>query len=193
MRDVAANVGAMRLRRIGCGVLLLVGVLAGAARLEAHPTRPTAAVVVEPAEVATAAPLPVEALPAASLTRGPAAAPVWPWLALLLVPALAAPRRGRWRVDRGRRGLAAALGLLLAVFACETAVHSVHHLAEPAAGERCPGYAASQHVSGLSAAPATPDLPPLARLAGAAAAAAEPLVSQISAGAHCRAPPRLPA
>jgi hypothetical protein len=49
---------------------------------------------------------------------------------------------------RPRRALVLALMLLLAVFAFESGVHSVHHLAERDGGQHCAVASASQHVTG---------------------------------------------
>ncbi|HEY7040914.1 MAG TPA: hypothetical protein VID28_18755 [Methylomirabilota bacterium] len=49
---------------------------------------------------------------------------------------------------RGLRGRAIALGLslVLAVFALESAVHSVHHLASPETAATCPVHAGAEHL-----------------------------------------------
>ena len=57
---------------------------------------------------------------------------------------------GWWRRagSRSRRGsLAVALSLVLTVFTFETAVHSVHHLADPEAGVDCPVLSGSQNLA----------------------------------------------
>ena len=60
-----------------------------------------------------------------------------------------------------RRALALGLSLALGVFTLETAVHSVHHLVDPATAATCPVLASSQHLSWGEAQAATTDAPPL--------------------------------
>jgi hypothetical protein len=102
-------------------VLLGVGAPAwahpGAPLLEDPPAPSEASVVVQPSAVS-----PTPAPPAA------ANAPGAPWLALLA--ALAALSVAR----RPRRALVLALVVLLAVFAFEGGVHSVHHQLDPGTG-----------------------------------------------------------
>lgn len=64
---------------------------------------------------------------------------------------------------RGSRGRVIALGLSLAlgVFTLETAVHSVHHLADPETAATCPVLSGSQHLSWGEAQAAATDAPPL--------------------------------
>jgi hypothetical protein len=68
------------------------------------------------------------------------------------------------RVDPRARGraVALALSLLLAVFAVEAAVHSVHHLADRAAAADCSVLASSQHLAWGAADPVDTGRPPLA-------------------------------
>jgi hypothetical protein len=81
----------------------------------------------------------------------PAAPPLSPatpgaplgFLSFLLVASVIAEGLGSWR-----KTAAVTLGLLLGVFTFGIAVHSVHHLSEPAKGAECPVFFASQHVSG---------------------------------------------
>jgi len=57
---------------------------------------------------------------------------------------------GWWRRAGSRsrgRALAVALSLVLAVFTVETAVHSVHHLADPESGSDCPVLSGSQSLA----------------------------------------------
>jgi hypothetical protein len=89
-----------------------------------------------------AAPSETLASPVPSWTAAPTPVPM-PWHVIALLAGLAA-----LGARRPRRALGLALILLLAVFAFESGVHSVHHLADPARGERCAVAAASQHVSG---------------------------------------------
>ena len=68
---------------------------------------------------------------------------------LVLVAALLAAV-GWWRRAGSRsrrRGLAVALSLVLTVFTFETAVHSVHHLADPHSGVDCPVLSGSQNLA----------------------------------------------
>jgi hypothetical protein len=71
----------------------------------------------------------------------PAHAPLWPsaMLAAAVLLVVATPRRA----------LAMALLLILAVFAAETAVHSVHHLTDQQPS-RCVAASASAHVHGTA-------------------------------------------
>jgi hypothetical protein len=168
-------------------VLALV-LLGGAVGVAAHPgaravtaspgdvdPRPT-----DPARVADPAPAPAAAAPATSSA--------WVWLIVLgLLPVAVAPRR------QDPRRLALTLALLLGVFAFETAIHSVHHLKDPRQAERCPIYSVSQHVAGLSAAPATPDLPPLSPTRDRPGIQTGQLRAPELDGPQSRAPPALPA
>ena len=54
-----------------------------------------------------------------------------------------------------------ALSLLLTVFTFETAVHSVHHLADPKSGAGCPVLSASQNLAWGAAEPVGTDEPRL--------------------------------
>jgi hypothetical protein len=126
--------------------------------------------------------------PASSLAAAPTTSSAWTWILLLILPGLAAARG-----VRSARGLALVVALVVAVFACETAVHSVHHLKDPRQAERCPVYSASQQVTGLTATPATPDLPPLSPTFDRPVAQAVPLLSRVLDGEQSRAPPLLPA
>jgi hypothetical protein len=92
------------------------------------------------------------------LREGPraiATSAAWIWVVLLTLPAAAAVAR-----QCGPRALVLTLVLLLAILACESAIHSVHHLKDLRHAEACPVFSASQHVTGLTAFAATPDLPP---------------------------------
>jgi hypothetical protein len=60
-----------------------------------------------------------------------------------------------------RRALAMALSLVLTVFTFETAVHSVHHLADPHSGVDCPVLSGSQHLAWGAADLVGTDDPPL--------------------------------
>jgi hypothetical protein len=148
-----------------------------AAGLEAAPA---------PVEQSATGPTPDTLAPA--LVAAPVTSSDWTWVVWLIPSAMGAARR-----LRSPRGLALAVALALAVFACESSVHAVHHLKDPRQAERCPVYSASQQVSGLSAAPATPDLPPPLPVAGRPAARSVPLLSRALDGEQSRAPPVLPA
>ena len=75
-------------------------------------------------------------------------ASVWPLLIIVLV-AIAATAR-HWRIH-----VASGLALLLVVFACEEAVHSVHHGLGPVDAKGCAVAAASVHLTGAMAAAVT--------------------------------------
>ena len=94
------------------------------------------------------------ALPPAALLAG-----VLLVIGLGLVAGLAAWRRADARA-RGR-AVALALSLLLTVFAVEAAVHSVHHLADPAAAADCSVLSSSQHLAWGAADPVDTGRPPL--------------------------------
>ena len=74
----------------------------------------------------------------------PAPRPLWPLAAGLALAGLALT------VVAPRRALRLALVLLLVVFTAESAVHSVHHLADQQAAKHCVIAAASAHVHGVS-------------------------------------------
>src|SRR5687767_617340 len=97
----------------------------------------TAVTDTEPAVVS-----PAPALPDAVIAAGPAPASLWPLLALIPLAALAAAPP--------RRALGLALIALLAVFAAESAVHSVHHLADQQAATQCAVSVASAHLHGAT-------------------------------------------
>ena len=80
-------------------------------------------------------------------------------IGLALLAGLVAWRRADPRV-RGR-AVALALSLLLAVFAVEAAVHSVHHLADRAAAADCSVLASSQHLAWGAADPVDTGRPQL--------------------------------
>jgi len=119
-----------------------VGLLAGPA--DAHGPRfvPVVDVVPEPVAATDLAPA-VEDL---AWTAAPTTAGVpWPLVAALAGLTAVGARRPR-------RNLALALVLLLAVFAFENGVHSVHHLNDQDRGEHCAVASASQHVAGTEVA-----------------------------------------
>ena len=100
----------------------------------------------------TVAPLPSPmSLAAPDLSWKAAPVPVlipWHLVALLLGVAVLGARRPR-------RAVGLALILLLAVFAFESGVHSVHHLSDPSRAEHCGVASASQHMSGTEVAVVT--------------------------------------
>ena len=79
---------------------------------------------------------------ASSWSAAPAAPmPAWPLVAVLVALGLAGARKPR-------RALALALVVIVAIFALESGVHSVHHLTDVDRGESCAVASASQHISG---------------------------------------------
>ncbi len=92
---------------------------------------------------------------------------------------------------RPPRRLAGALTLLVAVFACETALHSAHHVNEPTQAERCPVSAASLHVAGLEAGLATPELPLPMPISHRLQARDAPRPAWVLDASSARAPPAL--
>ena len=68
-------------------------------------------------------------------------------LLLSAVIALGLAAAHRWR----RRTALVTLGLLVALFGVESAVHSAHHFADPEAAASCALFAASQHDEGAGA------------------------------------------
>jgi len=116
--------------------LVLLGTLAGPDLALAH-VRTAAA----PADAAT----PAAAGVAVAIVAGsPVATPLWPVAACLALAALGL------MVLAPRRTLYLALALVIAVFAVEAGVHSVHHLADRHAATHCVVSAASANVQGAS-------------------------------------------
>jgi hypothetical protein len=113
---------------------------------------------------------------------------LWIGLGLLLVAGLLlADRRRAWH------RLVLALALLVAVFAFESAVHSVHHLLDPQAADSCTFLAGSKHTD--TASPSVPDAgAPLWTAASAAVIDADLAPPLCGFRTHeGRAPPALPA
>jgi hypothetical protein len=81
------------------------------------------------------------------------------WAGLLIIAGIGLLRLAACR-SRGRV-IALGLSLALGVFTLETAVHSVHHLADPETAATCPVLAGSQHLSWGEAQAAAADAPPL--------------------------------
>jgi hypothetical protein len=110
-------------------------------------------------EVAPATSIAAPALENRVWSAAPATAAVpWPLLAAVVAVAALGARRPR-------RALALTLIVLAAVFAFESGVHSVHHLADRDGAQQCAVAAASQHVAGTEvdavAADAVPAASPL--------------------------------
>jgi hypothetical protein len=80
------------------------------------------------------------------------------WAGLTLIAGIGLLRRAARR-SRGRV-IALGLSLALGVFTLESAVHSVHHLAEPETAATCPVLSGSQHLSWGEAQAAAADTPP---------------------------------
>jgi hypothetical protein len=161
---------------------LVLALLAGASVVEAHSG--ARAVIPVPLELDTVT---SEAVPAPVVS----ASDPWPGATLVLVGAAGIAAAAGCL--RRRQRLAVFLSLAVAVFAGETALHSVHHLNEPQQAERCPVYAASVHVAGLEAGPATPELPPPARTPNRSLAGNPQRLTGVLAGPPSRAPPGHPA
>lgn len=168
-------------------VVLLLTLGWGPGAVEAHPGMSGAIGVAREVPTAPADPAPVASmLPPLAPAAGMMTPGAWAWLTLLGLSAMALGGRQR------HPALALTLALLLGVFACETAVHSAHHLKDPREAERCPVYSASQHVTGLTAAPATPDLPPPSPTGDRPVIRPGQLRAPELAGPQSRAPPALP-
>jgi len=144
MRDPCATAHARAL--VVSGVALLFVLLGGPSPVAAHSSMPPAGTALPALAPDAAQGVPLSASPAPSLA----------WVLGIL--AIWAAITGAWWLRRPRR-LAIALSVSLAVFAFETALHSVHHLNDPSHGERCAAYTASLHLSALEASGATPELP----------------------------------
>lgn len=165
------------------GAGLGAGMFAGPAAAHVPRFAPVVDVVPEPA----AATDPTPALVDLAWTAAPLPAAV-PWYLVATLVGLTA-----LGARRPRRKLALALVLLLAIFAFENGVHSVHHLNDQDRGAQCVVASASQHVAGTEVdgvraadapAPAEPALVPPVRI----------IRSARSLGPHeGRAPPVSPA
>jgi hypothetical protein len=168
------------------GFFLILTLCWGPVAVDAHSGRSPAIVspdelqsVTTPPPVAVDVPAPVPPMSAA-----PDASNAWMSIVLLSLCGLSAVPRRRWS-----QGLPLGLVLLLGVFACESATHSVHHLRDPRQAERCPLLSASQHLTGLSASPATPDLPRLVPTSDTPVGPTLRVRSAALAGEQSRAPP----
>lgn len=121
-------------------------------------------------------------------SANPATSTSWGLVALGILAVVAMVR---WA--RGRRSVAVALSVFLAVFACETALHSAHHLNDAKKAEHCATYSASLHLTGLEATSATPVLPHLVpTFDGHCLGDGQPF-TRVLAAPTSRAPPVLPA
>jgi hypothetical protein len=140
-------------------------------------------------EAAAQSSTPAVAVPTATWSSAPTP-PAVPWPAIL---AAAAALIVAWR--RPRRALALAIVLILALFAFENGVHSVHHLndlrhlEDLRSGLTCHVAAATAHLSGTPVDVTTPEdlvLPSYERLV----VQHQPAVDALSLSAHQgRAPP----
>jgi hypothetical protein len=128
----------------GLAMPWLAGVLLAASpAAAAHPPlTPTAATPGSPTLDAPPAETPPPATPATA--------------ALVCLAVLALP--GVLVARGSRRAGALAAAALLVWFAGETAIHSAHHVGDPAETERCSVFTASQHLSGLDPEPGGPAL-----------------------------------
>jgi xanthosine utilization system XapX-like protein len=178
------------------GVLLVLTLCWGTVVAEAHTGMRTPieaparfdAPSTDPARLAEARSTPPPPDPGKTLTTAPVPT-TWTWVALclwLLPAAVAAVLRQRWP-----RALVLTLVGLLGILACESAIHSVHHLKDPRHAEACPVFSASQHVTGLTASTATPELPPPSVASGRLATPSVQARSRALDGEQSRAPPRL--
>jgi hypothetical protein len=175
------------------GILLVLTLCGGAVVAEAHtgmrpaieariPVDPPST---DPAPLTEARPTPLQPDRGTGLTTAPVRT-TWTWAVLWLLPAVAAVLR-----LRGPRALVLTLVVLLGILACESAIHSVHHLKDPRHAEACPVFSASQHVTGLTASTGTPDLPPPSVASGRSATDSVQAHSRSLDGEQSRAPPRL--
>jgi len=161
------------------GALVLTALVSWCAPVWAHPALKAAAPL----------PAPQAAAPTATWTAAPAP-PAVPWPAMLVA---AAALSAVWR--RPRRALALAIVLILAVFAFENGVHSVHHLnalghhEDLRSGMTCHVAAATAHLAGTPVEATTQEslvLPLHERVV----VAPQPAADALSLSAHQgRAPP----
>ena len=172
------------MRMLTCGAIgLLLLVIGSAATVEAHSKMSPARLSAPEFDSVAPRAVPVVPIP-------PVPAPSTPWASLafgILIAMVAA------RYVCHPRRVPVALALLLAVFACEIALHSAHHLNDPKKAEQCAVYSASLHLSGLEAASATLELPsPVPTMDGVRAHEGQPVPPALG-GPPSRAPPVLPA
>ena len=129
-------------------IALIFGLLAAAALLvpAAPATAHESAPLLAPATAALEITVPVAAIPASASspdTSEPAGLTPWIVAGALALGGLALRRSPR-------RAVLIGLMLLLAVFAFEDALHSVHHGLDPKQAQTCTIAAASGHVSGVA-------------------------------------------
>jgi disulfide bond formation protein DsbB len=113
------------------------------------------------------------------------------WISLALLVLGGACLAGATR--RGWRAATVALALVVALFGLESAVHSVHHLADPQAAASCAVLSASQHAPGTCA--DIPDVGTPTWTAGPSPAVGAQIIRPLQAFGfpEGRAPPALPA
>ena len=177
-------------------IVLIFGLLAAAALLvpSAPATAHESAALVAPVTPAPAPEAPAVVTPLATMPAGAAstATPepigLTPWIvAGALVLGGVALRRSP------RRAVLLGLVLLLAVFAFEDALHSVHHGFDPKQGQTCTIAAASGHVSGVAVDGVIEASLILVTLGQAVEPDLAPLPLRRLAPDQGRAPPALPA
>lgn len=157
--------------------LLAVSLLLGAGAVMAHPTTHLLDTHAGGVHAVGHTELPALGLPTDRL---------W-WAGFWLVAGL-----GLWRLAAcRRRGRMVALGLslLLGVFAMESAVHSVHHLADPETAAACPVLSGSQHLTWGEVAAVASSAPPLCAALVRPLRAEEPAYSLVYRPHQERAPP----
>jgi hypothetical protein len=173
---------------LSASVVLFVLTLLAAGPLEAHPRGPQ----VPESSVPVAPAVPSESIrepqaPPPSLVAAPGG-PLPSWL----VPVIALAVAGAM-TRRSPRATAAVVLALLAMFAAESSLHSVHHLGDPRGAEQCLVLSFSQHLS--ADCPFPHATPLLVRARGGTvvlARAARPVVFPLRPD-QGRAPPAFPA
>jgi hypothetical protein len=160
--------------------LLVAASLAAPGLVSAHVRLPESPAT--PASSAATA-VAADARPLGIVAAAPAPRPLWPLAAGVGLAALTLA------VVAPRRTFGVALVVVLAVFAVETGVHSVHHMADQKAATQCVVSAASAHVQGASMeAPASAPWMPMPVGTVAVAAAVRPGSSPLRPD-EGRAPP----
>jgi hypothetical protein len=133
------------------GLVLLAGLvvlLASFQPAEGHARRAPRLPPVAPAAVEAPVPEPVAATAStrpepAALTAAPSASPA-PWLAIAAAGLALAGVIAR----RSPRAATLGLAVVLTVFAAESTLHSVHHIADPRGAAHCQVLSVAQHVHG---------------------------------------------
>jgi len=174
------------------GLLAAAALLVPAAPATAHESAPLRAPVTAAPEITA----PVAAIPAAAsspdtsepppVTSEPAGLTPWIVAGALALGGLALRRSPR-------RAVLIGLMLLLAVFAFEDALHSVHHGLDPKQAQTCTIAAASGHVSGVAVDGAIEASTILVAIGQAVEPDLTPLPLHRLAPDQGRAPPALPA